>query len=103
MKKHLHAVLIVTLLLGVLKTPLHAASLVADDGKIRKLADGFTFTEGPAWDGKGALYFSDIPNERIHKWSDGELTTFRKNSGRANGLYFDNDGNLLMCDGGGVA
>ena len=31
---------------------------------------------------------------------DGKLTTFREDSGRANGLYFDRDGNLLACEGG---
>ncbi|OHB75052.1 MAG: gluconolactonase, partial [Planctomycetes bacterium RBG_16_55_9] len=51
---------------------------------------------------QGNVYFSDIPNNRIHKWSlDGTLSTFRENSGGANGLYFDKDGNLLACEGGG--
>lgn len=75
--------------------------LVASGAKVQKLADGFVFTEGPAADSDGNIYFSDIPNSRIHKWSlDGKLTTFREDSGRANGLYFDNDGNLLCCEGG---
>jgi gluconolactonase len=74
--------------------------LVATGATVQKLADGFKFTEGPAWDGKGALYFSDIPNERIHRWAEGKLSVFREKSGRANGLYFDHDGNLLMCEGG---
>ncbi len=75
-------------------------SLIATGAKVEKLAGGFKFTEGPAWDGMGAVYFSDIPNERIHKWADGKLTTFRENSGKANGLYFDKDGNLIACEGG---
>jgi len=78
----------------------HAASLVEKGARVTKLAGGFQFTEGPAWDGTGALYFSDIPNEKIHKWSNGKVALFRENSGRANGLYFDHDGNLLMCEGG---
>jgi gluconolactonase len=46
------------------------------------------------------VYFSDIPNNRILKWSlDGKLSTFLENSGGANGLYFDKDGNLLACQG----
>ena len=78
-----------------------ADELVAPGAKVEKLADGFSFTEGPACDAKGNVFFSDIPNERIHQWSlDGKLTTFRDNSGRANGLYFDRDGNLLACEGG---
>jgi gluconolactonase len=74
--------------------------LIAKGAEVQKLAGGFRFTEGPAWDGKGALYFSDIPNERIHRWADGRLSVFREKSGRANGLYFDARGNLLMCEGG---
>ncbi|MFZ2145975.1 MAG: SMP-30/gluconolactonase/LRE family protein [Sedimentisphaerales bacterium] len=77
-------------------------SVVAPDAKVEKLAGGFSFTEGPAADAEGNIYFSDIPNNRIHKWSlDGSLSTFRENSGGANGLYFDKKGNLLACEGGG--
>lgn len=78
-----------------------AEELLAPGARVEKLADGFAFTEGPACDAKGNVYFSDIPNSRIHKWSlDGELTTARENTGRANGLYFDCQGNLLACEGG---
>ncbi len=79
------------------------ASVVAEGAKVEKLAGGFAFTEGPAADAKGNVFFSDIPNNRIHKWSvgEGKLSTFRENSGAANGLYFDKDGNLLACEGGG--
>ena len=75
--------------------------LLEKGAKVEKLADGFKFTEGPTCDADGNVYFTDIPNERIHRWSvDGKLTTFRENSGRANGLYFDKDRNLLACEGG---
>jgi gluconolactonase len=79
------------------------ASVVAPGAEVRKLAGDFRFTEGPAADAQGNVYFTDIPNNRIHKWSvpEGELSTFRENSGGANGLYFDKDGNLLACEGGG--
>jgi len=77
-------------------------SIVAPGAEVVKLADGFKFTEGPACDSRGNVFFSDIPNERIHKWSaDEELATFRENSGGANGLYFDKSGNLLACEGRG--
>jgi gluconolactonase len=76
------------------------ADLVADGAKVEKLAGDFLFTEGPAADRQGNLYFSDIPRNRIHRYgTDGKLTTFRENSGGANGLYFDADGNLLACEG----
>jgi gluconolactonase len=78
------------------------ASVVADGAKVEKLAGGFAFTEGPAADAQGNVYFSDIPNNRILIWSlDGKLSMFRENSGGANGLFFDKDGNLLACEGGG--
>jgi sugar lactone lactonase YvrE len=78
-----------------------AAELLAPGAKVERAASGFVFTEGPACDAKGNVYFTDIANERIHKWSvDGKLTTFREKTGRANGLYFDREGNLLACEGG---
>jgi len=74
---------------------------VSFESNIKKLAGVFKFTEGPAADEKGNVYFTDIPNSRIHKWSvDGKLSTFKEESGRANGLYFDKKGNLLACQGG---
>ncbi len=76
-------------------------SVVAAGAQVQKLAGGFAFTEGPACDARGNLYFSDIPNLRIHRWStDGELITVREETGRANGLYFDRNGHLLVCEGG---
>ncbi len=75
--------------------------LVAAGAEVQQLADGFQFTEGPAPDTRGNVYFTDIPNNRIHIWTlEDELTTFRENSGGANGLYFDSQGNLIACEGG---
>ncbi|MHC4363751.1 MAG: SMP-30/gluconolactonase/LRE family protein [Planctomycetota bacterium] len=77
------------------------SAIVAPQANVQKLADGFRFTEGPAADAKGNVFFTDIPNSRIHKWSlDGQLSTFLENSDRANGLFFDKTGNLLACAGG---
>lgn len=76
-------------------------SLVASGAKVEKLAGDFRFTEGPAVDARGNVYFSDIPNNRIHIWSiDGKLSVFRENSGGANGLFFDKQGHLIACEGG---
>jgi len=72
--------------------------IVAPGAKVELLADGFKFTEGPAVDAKGNVYFTDQPNDRIMKWSvDGKLSTFMQPCGRSNGLYFDRKGNLLAC------
>ena len=76
-------------------------SVIAPGAKVEELAGGFRFTEGPAGDGHGNIFFTDIPNNRIHKWSlDGKLSTFMENSGGANGLLFTKDGNMLACLGG---
>jgi len=73
-------------------------SVIAPGAKLEKLAGGFEFTEGPAADAEGNVFFTDQPNNRIYKWSvDGKLSIFHENPGRANGLYFDKDGNLLAC------
>ena len=76
-------------------------SLVEPNTILVKLAGDFKFTEGPAVDAKGNIYFTDIPNNRIHKWSvRSQLSIVRENSGGANGLFFDKTGNLLACEGG---
>ena len=72
--------------------------IIAPGAKVQKLSDGFEFTEGPAVDAEGNVFFTDQPNNKIHKWSiDGKLSTWHDNPGRANGLYFDKHGNLLAC------
>ena len=83
------------------------ASLLAGDlldkkAAVRQVADGCKFTEGPAVSPAGELYFSDIENNRIMKIDRaGVVTEFRRPSGRANGIVFDHDGRLVMCQGGG--
>ena len=70
-------------------------------GEVKRLATDMKFTEGPVADGKGSVLFTDIPQNRIMKWDGKELTTFRENSGGANGLKFDKAGHLYVCEGGG--
>jgi len=73
-------------------------ALVRKGAVLEKLADGFSFTEGPATDPEGNVFFTDQPNDRIMKWSyDGELTTFLQPAGRSNGLFFDGKGFLFAC------
>jgi gluconolactonase len=95
-----------TLLMLAVLSPLAltAAAFAADSGiiapgaKVAKLAGGFKFTEGPAADAQGNVFFTDQPNDRILKWSiDGKLTTFLEPCGRSNGLCFDAQGNLWAC------
>ena len=71
--------------------------IIAPGATVEKLADGFSFTEGPAVDKDGNVYFTDQPNDRILIWSvDGQLSVFGS-FGRANGTCFDRDGRLLTC------
>lgn len=74
-------------------------NLIANGEKLTLLADGYSFTEGPASDQTGNVYFTDQPNDRILKWdaASDSVTTYLQPSGRSNGLYFDNDGNLLSA------
>lgn len=74
-------------------------NLVAEGAELQLVADGFEFTEGPASDADGNVYFTDQPNNRIHKWSvdDDRVSVFMEEAGRANGLYFDEEGNLYAA------
>ena len=65
------------------------------------VSDGHKFTEGPAANAKGEIFFTDIPNNRIHKVGlDGKVTVFAENTGGANGLMFGADGKLYACANG---
>lgn len=76
-----------------------AAPPIAPGAELKLVAEGFKFTEGPAADAKGDVYFTDQPNDRILKWSasTGKVETFLQPSGRANGLYVEKGGHLLSC------
>jgi len=68
-------------------------------GPVVKLHTGFKFTEGPAADRDGNVYFSDIPNERIHRVdTKGKLSTFREKTNRANGLMVASNGEVYACE-----
>lgn len=74
------------------------SSVVAKGAVVEKAGTGYSFTEGPAVDPSGNVFFTDQPNDRILKWSaDGSISVFMEGTGRSNGLYFDNNGNLLSC------
>jgi gluconolactonase len=89
-------------------------ALVPKGATLEKLADGFAWVEGPVWDSKAdALLFSDIPNNVVHKWKEGEgLSDFLRPSGYtgeapftgrepgSNGLAWDPQGRLVLCQHG---
>ncbi|MCR4415417.1 MAG: SMP-30/gluconolactonase/LRE family protein [Thermoguttaceae bacterium] len=87
--------------------------LVPPGAVLEKLAEGFQWTEGPVWVPEGQyLLFSDIPNNAIMRWKDGEgIRLFMKPAGYTgtaprggesgtNGLLLDPQGRLVMCQHG---
>ncbi len=76
-----------------------AQNIVKENAELQLISDVFTFTEGPASNKLGDVYFTDQPNNKIHIWSakNNSISTFLENAGRSNGLYFDNNENLLAC------
>ena len=91
--------LIAVLLLAACSTRAAESTLIAPGAKLEKLGGGYEFTEGPAVDRDGNVFFTDQPNDRIVKWNaaDGKFSDWLKPAGRANGTYFDRKGNLLAC------
>ncbi len=77
------------------------ASYVLGNAPPKRLATGFDWVEGPVWFGDmGCLLFSDIPNNRILRWTEEGLTTFRQPSNYANGHTRDRMGRLVSCEHG---
>ena len=88
-------------------------TLIDPDAKIEKLGEGFHWAEGPIWvPAKNALLFSDVPENRIYRWKDGEgMSVFLEPSGftgtvyngrerGSNGLTLDAKGQLVLCQHG---
>jgi gluconolactonase len=89
-------------------------AVVAMDSKLEKLAEGFTWSEGPLWvPSKSMLLFTDVPQDTIYKWEEGKgVSVWMKPAGcfsaecrtlpepGANGLMMDKSGALIMCQHG---
>ncbi len=76
------------------------ASVVGQSVEFERLATGFIFTEGPLWHRRDKyLLFSDMPGDHLRRWSakDG-VTTFRKPCNKSNGLAWDLQGRLIVCE-----
>lgn len=74
------------------------SSVIADGAELHLVSNQFKFTEGPATDKNGNVFFTDQPNDKIWKYdTDGRLSIFLSPSGRSNGMCFDNEGNLISC------
>ncbi|MGY6744322.1 MAG: SMP-30/gluconolactonase/LRE family protein [Cecembia sp.] len=73
--------------------------LVAKNAQLKKVGEGFTFTEGPAVHRNGDVFFTDQPNNKILRWSytRNEISVFMEDAGRSNGMFFDLEGKLIAC------
>jgi gluconolactonase len=73
--------------------------LVAEDAEVEQLATGFQFTEGPLWSPDGYLLFSDMPGDVRRRWDpEGGVTEVANPSNKGNGMTWDNDGRLVVCE-----
>ncbi len=71
------------------------------DGQPERLTTGFEFTEGPLWGPEGFLYFVDIRRNHLLKWIPGQRArVIREDTNEGNGLTFDLQGRLIMCEMG---
>lgn len=77
---------------------LDSIPVVAPGATVQQVSSQFKFTEGPAVNKRGDIYFTDQPNDQIWKYdTKGKLSLFMDKTGRSNGLYFDAKGNLVSC------
>ena len=74
-------------------------TIVGTSPVAQKLAGGFLFTEGPLWHARDKyLLFSDMPGDHLRKWTpNGGVETFRKPCAQSNGLAWDRQGRLVVC------
>ena len=75
-----------------------SSQIVAPGAKLVLVDSNFAFTEGPATDKEGNIFFTDQPNNNIWKYDvNGKISLFMHGARRSNGMYFDKQGNLISC------
>src|SRR5262245_23732248 len=79
-------------------SPLDA--LVDPGAELAGLGSGYQFTEGPVWSAaERCLLFNDIPGDTRWRWSeDGGVERVLQPTFKSNGMAYDVDGNLLVCE-----
>lgn len=75
---------------------------ILGNAPVKQIATGFAWVEGPVWFGDAdCLLFSDIPNEKIMRWTpDGTVSVYRQSSNFSNGHTRDRQGRLVSCEHG---
>jgi len=98
----------------IVRHDLRFDQIVPRDAVVEKVAEGYTWVEGPVWNRKGRfLLFSEIPSNSVYKWEEGKgVSLFLRPSGYtgrtpfpgpepgSNGLAFDARGRLVLCEHG---
>jgi gluconolactonase len=99
MKTTIQFIITIICSISIISCKSQSVGLVADGAELNQISNKYSFTEGPASDKNGNVYFTDQPNDKIIKWNeaDNTLSIFKEPAGRANGLYFDHNGNLLAA------
>lgn len=76
--------------------------LLRPGAELKMLCTGAIWSEGPVWWDDGSVTWSDIPNNRMLKWSSGEgMSVFRSPSYHTNGHTRDREGRLVSCEHSG--
>jgi gluconolactonase len=93
------SVLFVLSLILLQCTSVKSKKIMNENTEIQLISNQFSFTEGPAADQSGNVYFTDQPNDKIYfwNWKTNKIEEFRTGSGRANGTFFDENDNLITC------
>lgn len=74
------------------------ANIIASNAKPKLISGQFKFTEGPAVNKNGDIFFTDITENKIWKFStEGQLSLFLDQTGHSDGMYFDKKGNLITA------
>lgn len=76
--------------------------ILPDNAKIEKLSGGYNFLEGPIWDKRNnRLIFSEVGGNKLHQWTEESgVSTYLNPSYYAGGNIFDQEGNIISCQGG---
>ncbi|MEO1066481.1 MAG: isochorismatase family protein, partial [Pseudomonadota bacterium] len=74
--------------------------LIDEFEPVRQVGTGFIFTEGPIWHpSERRLLFSDMPGDVRREWTaDGGVKEVMRPSNKGNGMTYDADLNLLVCE-----
>lgn len=83
---------------SVAQEPQIPEALIAKGARVQKAGSGYAFSEGPSVARDGRVFFTDQPGDRIYVWDEKSgITMFKENCERANGTWFDREGNLIAC------